>query len=150
MHSSMRPTETGRSPSGDALARREHERPGADTAGGLAQRGDDDEAAGPEVLVGRQLDAHRAHEVVPLLAGVLAGGLDELGLQDVVDVVEAGEVTGAEVDDEVVGHDPAALDVDRALVVHLAHDPATELDRADGGTGATEHPLDHTLQAPLQ
>ena len=88
--------------------------------------------------------------MVALLAGVLAGRLDQLGLQHVVDVVEARVVPGAEVDREVVGHDAAALDVDGALVVHLPHQPATELDRADGAARTTEHALDHTLQAPLQ
>ena len=61
-----------------------------------------------------------------------------------------GEVAGAELDHEVVGHDAPALDVDGALVVHLPHQPPPELDRADGGARATEHALDHTLQAPLQ
>ena len=105
---------------------------------------------GPHRLVGDEVDADRAHEVVALLAGVLAGRLDELGLQHVVDVVEAGQVARAELDLEVVGHDPPALDVDGALVVHLPHQPPPELDGADGGARPTEHALDHTLQAPLQ
>ena len=95
-------------------------------------------------------DAHRPHEVVALLAGVLAGRLDELGLQHVVDVVEAGEVAGTEVDVEVVGHDAPALDVDRALLVHLPDQPPPELDRPDRRARTTEHALDHTLQASLQ
>ena len=70
--------------------------------------------------------------MVALLAGVLAGGLAQLGAQRVLDVGEAGVVARAEVDREVVGHDAAALDVDGAVVVHLADEPATELDRADG------------------
>ena len=61
-----------------------------------------------------------------------------------------GQVAGAELDLEVVGHDTPALDVDGALVVHLPHQPPPELDRADGGARPTEHALDHTLQAPLQ
>ena len=89
---------TGRSPSGIRWPGRQHERAGADAAGGLAQLGDDVEAAGPQLLVDGELDAHRAHEVVALLAGVLAGRLDELGLQHVVDVGEAGEVPRAELD----------------------------------------------------
>ena len=41
-----------------------------------------------------QVDRHRAHEVVPLLAGVLADSLDELGAEGVLDVGEAGVVVG--------------------------------------------------------
>ena len=54
--------------------------------------------------------------------------------------------SGEQVDREFVGHDPAALDVDGALVVHLADEAAAELDRPDGVAGtAREHALDHTL-----
>ena len=60
------------------------------------------------------------------------------------------EVARAELDHEVVRHDPPALDVDRALVVHLAHQPAAELDGADRAARTTEHALDHTLQPALQ
>ncbi len=42
----------------------------------------------------RSTDADRAHEVVALLAGILAGGLDELGAQRVLDVGEPGVVLG--------------------------------------------------------
>ena len=40
----------------------------------------------------RRIDADRAHEVVALLAGVLACGLDELGAEGVLDVGEPGVV----------------------------------------------------------
>ena len=74
------------------------------------------------------------------------GGL--LGTAEVV--VEPGEVARAEVDQEVVGHDAAALDVDGSMIVHLAHETATQLDRANRTLGATsEHTVDHTLQATL-
>ena len=88
--------------------------------------------------------------MVPLLTGVLARGLDELGLENVVDVAEAVEVALAELDHEVVRHDPPSLDVDRALVVHLAHQSAAEFDGANRAARTTEHALDHTLQPALQ
>ena len=153
MHSDSRPTVTGVSPSGDPLARRQHERAGAGSAPSAAWRSVASDVEAPRLLalVDGQLDLDRAEEVVALAAGVLAGRLDELGLQHVGDVGEALEVLRRELDDEVVGHDPPALDVDGALVVHLAHQPATELDRADVGSRTTgEHASDHTLQAPLQ
>src|SRR5215213_1779926 len=61
----------------DALARRQHQRTGADASGRLPQGGDDGEAPGPQLVVAEEVDPHRAHEVVALLAGVLPGGLDE-------------------------------------------------------------------------
>ena len=48
------------------------------------------------------------------------------------------------------GHDAATLDVDGPMIVHLAHETATQLDRANRTLGATsEHTVDHTLQATL-
>ena len=58
--------------------------------------------------------------------------------------------TGAEQHREVVGDHAAALDVDRAVVVHLADETTTELDGADRPAGTSEHALDHTLQTALQ
>ena len=53
----------------------------------------------------------------------------------------------AELDGEVVGHDRAAPHVDRAVVVHLPHQPPAELDRSQpaaehAGEGALDHPLE--------
>ena len=73
----------------DALARRQHERAGADAARRLPQLATTPNRPRLELVVGGELDAHRADEVVPLLTGVLAGRLDELGLEHVVDVGEA-------------------------------------------------------------
>jgi hypothetical protein len=88
--------------------------------------------------------------VVALLAGVLSGRLAELGDEGVLDVAEAGVVWGAEQHAEVVGHDATTLDVDRAIVVHVAHQPAPELDGTDRSARTTsEHALDHTLQPTL-
>ena len=71
--------------------------------------------------------------------------------EGVVDVGEAGVVARAELEREVVGDDPAALDVDDAVVVHLPDQAAAELDRADAATGgAGEHALDHTLQTVFE
>jgi hypothetical protein len=84
--------------------------------------------------------------VVALVAGVLAGGLGQFGDQCVLDALEAGVVIGAERDGEGIGHDAPALDVDRAVVVHLPEQAPTELDGADVALeGAGEHAVDHTL-----
>ncbi len=97
-----------------------------------------------------RLDDDRAHEVVPLLAGVLLGGLAEFGGEGGLDVAEALSITGAERDGEVVRDDAATLDVDGTVVVHLANETATKFDRPDRPTGATrEHTVDHTLQTTL-
>ena len=42
------------------------------------------------------------------------------------------------------------FDIDRAVVVHFAHETAPELNGTDGAATPTrEHTLDHTLQSPL-
>src|SRR5690606_26574401 len=89
-------------------------------------------------------------EVVALLAGVLAAGLDQLGAEGGFDVGEPVMVVAGEVHHELVGHDSIAFDVDGAVVVHLADEPAAELDRANGVAGTPEHALDHTLQAAFE
>ena len=71
--------------------------------------------------------------------------LDELGAEGILDVGEAGVVVGGEQDVEIVGHDPLPLDVDRAVIVHLADEAAPEFDRPDGVAGTAEHAIDHTL-----
>ena len=76
--------------------------------------------------------------MVALFASVLAGGLAELGDQCLLDVGEPGVVAGADVELELVGHDTTSFDVDRALIVHLAHEPPTELDRPDAGLRNTQ------------
>ena len=89
------------------------------------------EAPGLLGLVDGQLDLHRAEEVVALAAGVLTSGLDQFGLEHVGNLAEPLEILRRQLDDEIVGDDPPTLDVDRALIVHLAHQPPTEFDRAD-------------------
>ncbi len=130
----------------DPLTRREDERAERCATRRLTELRRDAEAARFEGVLDPERDADRAHEVVALLAGVLAGGLDELGAERVLDVGEPGVVLGREVDREFVGHHPPALDVDGPLVVHLADQSAAELDRPDGVAGtAREHTIDHTL-----
>ena len=89
--------------------------------------------------------------MVALFAGVLTSGFGQFGDEGVLDVVEAGVVDGAQHHREVVGDDATTLDVDRALVVHLAHETSAEFDGTDRALGATkEHAIDHTLQTVLQ
>ena len=132
------------------FARREHDRAGTDASAGLAQLREDAEAAGLQPVVDDEVDHHRPDEVVALVAGVLAGRLAELGAQRLLDVGEAGVVARAEVEGEHVGDDAATLDVDAAVVVHLAQQPPAELDRADGAARSAEHTLDHTLHPVLE
>ena len=89
--------------------------------------------AGAEPVVLDELDVDRPHERVALVAGVLPGRLAQLALEAVVDLAEPLVVLGAEVHGEGVGHDRAAADVDRAVVVHLPHQPPAELDRTQPG-----------------
>ena len=114
--------------------------------GGLLHLRGDDETARPQLGIDPQHDADRAHEVVPLLAGVLPAGLDQFGHERILDALETGVVIVAEADHERVGHDAPTLDVDGTLVVHLPQQPATELDRTDVAfERAREHAVDHTL-----
>ena len=120
--------------------------PDADPVLGLAQLGVDLEPTRLEVSSARRSTLHRTDEPVALLAGVLASRLGEFAAQDLVDVGETGEVTLVEPDLEHVGHDPPSLHVDRSLLVHLADETASELDRSDAVAGtASEHALDDTL-----
>ena len=65
----------------------------------------------------------------------------------VADLGEAIEVVLAHGDGEGVGHDGAAPHVDRAVVVHLPHETAAELDRAQAAAeDASEGPFDHVLE----
>ncbi len=150
VQSLMRPTVTGRSPSGMRCPDGSTSDPAPTPPAAWRSVATTAKRPGRSSSSPTRSTAHRPHEVVALLAGVLASRFDELGPQDVADVVEAGEVASAEVDLEVVGDHAPALDVDRALLIHLADEPATELDRPDRRTRTTEHALDHTLQAALQ
>ena len=68
-----------------------------------------------------------------------------------MDVGELLEVVVAERHRELVRDDHAALDVDRPVVVDLAHELATDLDRPQRrAEGPGEHAVDHTLQAALE
>ena len=82
----------------DALARRHHDRAGALAGFGLLELRGDAEPAGLERVVDAEVDGDGPHEVVALLACVLADGLDQLGLEGVLDVGEAGVVVGREHD----------------------------------------------------
>ena len=87
---------------------------------------------------------------VALVAGVLPGGVAQLAHEGLVDLGEGGVVLGGQGEGEVVGDDGAALDVHRAVVVHLPDQASAELDGAQAAPeGAGEHALDHTLQAAL-
>ena len=92
------------------------------------------EPTGAQGLVDVDHDPHRAEEVVALGAGVLTSWLAQLGVERLVDVVERLVIAPVEHEGELVGHDPPALDVDAAIVVHLAQQPTAELDRTDAGT----------------
>ena len=151
VHSGSRPTVTFAAAEVDALARRQHERTHARAGRCLAELADDVEAPRLEVVVDRQLDGDRAHEVVALFAGVLASGFAEFGDEGVLDVVEAVVVDGAEQHREVVRDDAPTLHVDGSVVVHLAYETASEFDGPDRPAGAAkEHTVDHTLQTVLQ
>ena len=136
----------------DALAGRQDERPATGRiVGGLAQRGEHLEATWLLLLIDRQLDLDGTHEVIALGAGVLPRRLDELALEHVGDLGEALEVLRGQLHREVVGDDAPALHIHGALIVHLAHEPAAELDGADVHARTTgEHAHDHTLQAAFQ
>src|SRR5918994_3463346 len=129
----------------DPVAGRHDDRARAPAGLALLDLGRDAEAARLERVVDPQVDRDRAHEVVPLFAGVLTHRFHELGAQGVLDVGEAGVIVGGEQDPEIVGHEPLALDVDGAVIVHLADETAPQLDRPDGVAGAAEHAFDHTL-----
>ncbi|CAB4702533.1 unannotated protein [freshwater metagenome] len=62
--------------------------------------------------------------MVALFASVLAGGLSELGDKCLLDVSETSVIARADMQLELVGHDAATLDIDRAMVVHFADESA--------------------------
>ena len=100
---------------------------------------------GFERVVDDDLHRDRTDEVVVLVAGVFAGGFTQLVDQRVLDLREARVVARTEVEREGVGHDAATLDVDAAVIVHLAQETAAELDGSDGAAagGTRKHGVDH-------
>src|SRR5581483_2873408 len=109
------------------------------------------ERAGDHRGVDLELDLDRAEERVALVASVLASGVAQLAQQRVVDLGEVLVVLRAQVDGEVVRHHRAPADVDGAVVVHLPHEPAAELDGAQAAAeGACEDTLHHSLESPFE
>ena len=100
---------------------------------------------------GLDLDRHRAQEGVPLVAGVLAGGVGQLSGEGVGDLGEGGVVLGADHHHEGVGDDGAPPDVDGPVDVHLAGEAPADLDRSEAGPeDAREGALDGLLQPLLE
>src|SRR5690606_25094080 len=134
---------------GEPVAGGQHDGPGARPAAPLEHPAGDREGAGAEPGVLLEHDLHWAHERVALVAGVLAGRVGQLAAEAVLHALELVEVTGGEGHDEVVGHERAAADADRAVVVHLPDEATAELDGADPALeGTWEHALHGPLQAP--
>jgi hypothetical protein len=120
----------------------------------LHDLGLDLELAGTEVVVLDEGHCHGPQELVPLVTGVLAGGVGELAGQHVGVGREALLVVGGEGDDDVVGNDPDAMNADHASPVERAGDLAADLDRLEAGAeglgeGAFHQPLEPTLE-PLE
>ena len=98
-----------------------------------------------------EADGDRAHELVALFAGVVAGELGEVAGHRVGDLGELVGVLLRQVHGEVVGHHGVAPHADGAGVVHLAGEPPADLDGAQARPeGAGERPLDHLLQPLLE
>ena len=136
---------------GEAVAVGQHERAGAGAADPFDQPAGDLEGAGVEALVDHQLDLHRAHEGVVLVAGVLPSGVAELAGEAVLHALELLEVAGRERHGERVGDDGAAAHAHRSVVVHLADEPATELHRAEAALErAGERALHQALQPAFE
>jgi hypothetical protein len=109
------------------------------------------EPAGAEGVVLDEGDRDGPQEVVPLVAGMLAGGVGQLARQDVRVGREPRQVVRGERDDDVVGHDPAAPDADHASGVEGAGDLAADLDGLEtGAEGLREGPLHQPLEPPLE
>ena len=103
----------------------------------LAQPRGHGEPARLQVVVDGHRHPNRAHEMKALGAGIFAGRLAQLVVQRLVDVGEAGVIFAAELKAEVIGDDAPALDVDAAIVVHLAEKTPAELDRTNAGVRTT-------------
>ena len=64
----------------------------------------------------------------------------------VVNAREGRDVGGAQEDGELIGNDAPAVNIDRAVLLHLADEAAAQLDRSDAGLeGACKHSIDHAL-----
>src|SRR5690606_39188672 len=91
------------------------------------------------------------HERVALVPGVLAGGVGQLPGQAVLHPLELVVVGGGEADGEGVGHVGPAPHPDGAVVVHLPHQPAAELDGTEAALeGPCEGAFDHALEPPFE
>ena len=105
----------------------------------------------PTLVVDVDLDADRAGEDVVLLAGVIARGLGQLDEQHVAHAGEGCGVIGRQADLEVIRHHRAAVDADRAAVVHLPDQATAQFNGANtGAEGAGHHAFDEPLQAPFE
>ncbi len=93
----------------------------------------------------------RPEELVALVAGVLTGRVGELARQHVDVGGEALEVGGGEVDDEVVGDDPAALHPEDSRGVEGARDLAADLHGLEAAAERlAERPFHQPLKPPLE
>ena len=120
-------------------------------AGGLAQLGVDLEAAGPQLRIGHDLDAHRTHEDPALFTGRVACDLGQLALERGLHAAELLTVAGGEADPVVVGGDPLPTEAERRAHLHLATETAADLDRPEAGAeGAGERSLDEPFQAAFE
>ena len=112
----------------------------------------DSELAHLEVGIGLELDLERRQQLVPLAARVLGNVLLELALERLLVACELLAVGGREVDGVLVRRVDAG-DGDDAVVLHLLHELAGELDRlhvsAEGAAEDTfEQALDLVLDVP--
>ncbi len=83
----------------------------------------------------------------PLVAAVLAGGVGELAGECLVEAGETFEVVAREPDREAIRRDRAA-DTERAAGVHLAAEPAADLDRLQ--TTAAKRLREGAFDQPLK
>jgi len=70
-------------------------------------------------------------------AGVFPGCLAELVVQRLVDLGETGVIFAAQLKTEIIRDDSSTLDIDAAIVVHLAQKSPAELDRTNAGVRTT-------------
>src|SRR5262249_6600309 len=98
------------------------------SAGAFSHAGLRLEGAGVHPLVLDQLVLDRTQKLVTLVAGMFPSRVAQLAEQRVVDLGEVAVVLRAHLQGEVIGYDGASTNVDRPVVVHFAHQTATELD----------------------
>jgi hypothetical protein len=104
-----------------------------------------------EPVVGVERDLDGTHEAVALVPGVLPGGVAQLPGEAVLHALELLEVALGQRDDEVVRDDRAAPHADRPVVVHLAHQPSAQLDRAQPALeGTSEGAFHHAFKASFE